>query len=193
MSFLNKLDNRPYRSRPISWDAERSTDRFAYRIRAVGPDSRAFRNWLLLLTAIGVGVLAFLVYNKLAPLNPAVPELADSSEVAVLSNQPAPVTTIIQPVSEAESWAVISSLEAQVYVLPTIFSPPIQKLSRFTLVAFEKKSSDGWYMLLGGGGWVQATQVKTYSNESAANNAITQGRNQASTYRGYTTELPPTK
>jgi hypothetical protein len=180
MSLLGNFNNRP--PRPIGWNPDRSTDRFAYRIYSVRPDTSGLRTGLWLASAAGVALLAFLIYLK---LNAATPAQTGTEEAAVPTATFPPL--IIEPVQSGESWGVVAVSEAMVYALPGTYGFPTQKLARWTLLAFEQKSSNGWYRLYGGSGWIPLLQVRTYPDEKTARAAITQGRNQNQNY------LPPPK
>ncbi len=179
MSLLGNFDKgRP--PKPVGWNPDRSSDRFAYRISSVRRDTTALRNGLLLAAVLGIGVLGWLVFNKLTiSSNKMEQELAAISAASLSAIPTAAPTISISPLLAAEAWAVVTSLEAPIFATPDNSGVPTQKLKRWTLLAFEKKSSNGWYRLFGGSGWVQAAQVKTYATEQSANDAIAQARSQA--------------
>jgi hypothetical protein len=174
MSLLGRFDNGP--QRPFGWDSQRSPDRFAYRIHSVRPDTRNLRAGLFVAALLGIAVLGFLMFNKLNLSTTAVQADVGTGLSQALS-EPTP-TIAIEAVPKAEAWGVVAVLEAQVYANPDGTGLPVQKLNRWTLLAFEKKSSNGWYMLFGGSGWINGSQVKVYPTDQRANEAINQARNQ---------------
>jgi hypothetical protein len=178
MSLLGNFENGP--RRPLGWNPDRSNDRFAYRIYSVRPDTRGLRAGLWLAAAAGVILLGILISNKLNATAPASRWLVEAAGQITPPVAPPTPTAEIATVPASESWGVVALTEAQIYASPESKGAPVQRLSRLTLLAFEKKSSNGWYMLFGGSGWVNIAQVKTYPSEQSAREAITQATNQAS-------------
>jgi len=170
MSFSGNLgDGPPGAGR---WNPDRSADRFAYRIHRVGRDISGLRLGLWLGAALGLLVLLMLIFQKLAG--------AGQASAIVTPPEPSPIPLIsIIAVGPEEAWGVVGLTEARVYPEPDNSRPPTQRLERWTVLAFEKKTNTGWYRLLGGSGWVQARLVKTFANEQSARAAGSQGREQA--------------
>ncbi len=177
MSVLGNFGKGP--QRPFGWNPDRSGDRFAYRVYSARPENPSFRQGLLLAAALGTALLLILVFQK---LNPTFSFQETKTEILAPLSQAAPLPIKINPVSSLESWGVVAAQEATVYSSPDKSkTSTLTTLSKWTLVAFDKKSSNGWFQILGVG-WIQGSQVRAYPDDQQAKNAITQGRNQSATY-----------
>lgn len=87
--------------------------------------------------------------------------------------KPTPIpAAIISAVPANEKWGMITADNGYVRSDPRDDAKLNQTLGRNTLIAFEKKTNDGWYMLAGGG-WLRADEIKIFPNQQAAQTAIT--------------------
>jgi hypothetical protein len=135
-----------------------------------------------------IGVVAFLIIAFLAihiffstpstntsqVNDPSGNGSANSIVVAATATTVVSATTpVIENVVEAEKWGMVIIPQAPVLDIPVDGATVRQKLGQNTLLAFEKKSNAGWYMLAGGG-WIKREAVQVFPNQAAAQAVLAQ-------------------
>ncbi len=133
-----------------------------------------------LLAGAGIVAAVFLLFLFLN--RPAVqPTVGVQSEIVVATatlisdtNGTAGLATpVVDLVTAQEKWGTVLVNSANVRDVPLETGNVSQKLKQNTLLAFEKKSSAGWYMLAGGG-WIKREEVRVFTDQEAALAAVAQ-------------------
>lgn len=144
----------------------------------VSANSNYMARWLL----VGVGVvgaicLVFLFFNR-PTIQPIVGAQSDvvAATATVISDPRTTsglTTSVVDVVTAQEKWGTVLVSNANVRDVPLETGNVSQKLKQNTLLAFEKKSSVGWYMLAGGG-WIKREEVRVFPDQEAALAAVAQ-------------------
>jgi hypothetical protein len=147
-------------------------------VRAITLDKAVIVRWLW----GAIGVVAFLIIAYLAihifitssnTSQSSASGSANSVVVAATATVVSAATPEIENVIEAEKWGMVIVSQAPVLEIPVDGATVRQKLGQNTLLAFEKKSSAGWYMLAGGG-WIKREAVQVFPNQGAAQAVVAQ-------------------
>lgn len=130
---------------------------------------------LLTLTVVIVAaILIVLVFfngdSKVIPASTARTSAIIPTPAPTTVPTPAPSSSVVT-VAATEKWAMVIVPSANIYTIPVESGNVTQKLRQNTLVAFDKKSSSGWYMLAGGG-WIKQVEVKIFPDQQAAYAAV---------------------
>ncbi len=138
--------------------------RSSFRLRNSGSARPNYVPHLVVCAIVGLVLLFVLIVIK--PQNRSV----DSNPAANRTSARATpnLTPVITAVPVAETFALVNVPEGLVLEEPRAGAGRVQILDQYTLLAFQRKSTAGWYQLKGGSGWINAQSVKTYPNEEAA-------------------------
>ena len=150
-----------------------------------------------LLAGAGIVIAVFLIFlffNRPA-IQPTVgvqneAVAATVTPVSDISGTAGLATPVVDLVTAQEKWGTVLVSNANVREVPLETGNVSQKLKQNTLLAFEKKSSAGWYMLAGGG-WIKREEVRVFPDQEAALAAVAQFQATA-TAAAATNPLPTT-
>lgn len=105
---------------------------------------------------------------------------------------PTPVPTATLAAQKASEWGVIKGSGATVRSEANGNAPILEKLSGFTLVAFERKLVDESWWERAGGGWLSHDEVVVYSTEREARRNLPRPTPSPTAVPTYNPNQPPT-